>query len=125
MKESMIQLLETIKCLAIFRGLQLCILLGINKLIIESGCQIIVQELQQGGASMSFLGNIIQDIRSLMPHFQFCEMQFRYRYCNTMSHSLAHFACNIAHIAIWKDSFPNFLSQPVWQDKKYCNPSLD
>lgn len=44
-KETNFQFLETTKCSTIIRGLQLCLPLSISKLIIESACQLLVQEI--------------------------------------------------------------------------------
>lgn len=43
MKERTLLLLEATECIAIPRGLQLYIPLGINKLIVETNCQLIMQ----------------------------------------------------------------------------------
>lgn len=48
---------EIIESLAIIRGFQLCVRLGISQLIIESDCQFNVNELQGIKDSFSHLGN--------------------------------------------------------------------
>lgn len=53
---------ETAECLAILRRLPHCLPLGITNLTIKSDCQVVVQELLQEGASLSFLGNVLLDI---------------------------------------------------------------
>lgn len=70
-KELDIQTLETIECLAIHLGLQLCLPLGIRNLIIESDCQLVVREIQSLDSLHSLLGNFYLDIRDLMHYFQF------------------------------------------------------
>lgn len=50
--------LEDIELLAIFRGLQICANMGIQKLIIESDSLLIVNEVKANGASSSMLGNL-------------------------------------------------------------------
>ncbi|KAF5443558.1 hypothetical protein F2P56_036105, partial [Juglans regia] len=45
---------STIELLAVFRGLQMCLPLGVPKLIVESDCLVIVQELKAVQESFSF-----------------------------------------------------------------------
>lgn len=49
---------ETIICLAILRGLQFCLQLGITNLIVELDCQTLIVELQDPRDSLSLLGNL-------------------------------------------------------------------
>lgn len=69
---------ETMECLAILRGIQLCLPFGIFNLVVESDCQIVILELQKLELSHSRLGNIIQDIKLLMNRFQYCVVWLRH-----------------------------------------------
>ncbi|XP_040987646.1 uncharacterized protein LOC121235362 [Juglans microcarpa x Juglans regia] len=60
----------TIELLAVLRGLQLCIPLGIPKLIIESDYLLMVQELQAAYDTFSANGNLVMEVKSLMNYFQ-------------------------------------------------------
>lgn len=91
-REQNIQQPEIIESLAIYRGLQLYLQLGIPKIIIESDCQVVLAELQRLETYLSILGNLFQDIKALMSRFQNSSIQFRFRKCNVTSHKLAKFA---------------------------------
>lgn len=54
-----------IELLAIFRGLQLCELLGLQELVIESDYLLKVTELKQEQGSFAFLDNIIAEIKRI------------------------------------------------------------
>lgn len=69
-KERNVQNLKTIKSLAILRGVQQCIHLGLLNLIIESNCQLVVKEITSPEQSHSLLGNIFCNIKALMAAFQ-------------------------------------------------------
>lgn len=60
---------EMIEYLAILRGIQQCIPLGILNLVVESDCLSVVQQIQ--GLTKPFLplDNIIEDIKKLMSTF--------------------------------------------------------
>lgn len=83
---------ETIESLAILRGLQFCLQLGISNLIVELDCQSLVAELHNHQAPLSPLGNIFQDIKDLMGRFQLCSVHFAYRQSNVVAHLLAKYA---------------------------------
>lgn len=77
--ENQLQQLESIESLAILRGLQMCSHLGIQHLILESDCQVVVNELRGAAPSFYSLGNIFLDIQAFMATFQLCEISFYYR----------------------------------------------
>ncbi|XP_042972957.1 uncharacterized protein LOC122304758 [Carya illinoinensis] len=60
----------TIEAIAVLRGIQLCLPLGIPKLIIETYCPNVVQELQSSKALYASAGNLFADIKHLLLHFQ-------------------------------------------------------
>lgn len=60
---------EITEDLAMVCGIQLCLNLGIHNLIIESDYQLLVKEIQSREASLSFGGDITQDIKNLMTRF--------------------------------------------------------
>lgn len=115
-KERVLQEPETVECLAILRGLQLCIHLGISCLTVESDCQHVAHQLQTFDCSFSPLGNIKPDIRRPMNHFHSCNIQFAYRSCNQAAHRLVGLAWQIEHISLWYENPPEFLSQVMWFD---------
>lgn len=68
-KKKAIQDPAIIEGLAIFKGLQLAVPLGLSHLEGESNCQWVANELIQSEASLSSLGNILHDIKALMVGF--------------------------------------------------------
>lgn len=64
--ENQINQLDIVECLG---SLQLCLHLGFPNLIIESNCQLVVNELSLEAPSSSDLGNLFLDIKALMANF--------------------------------------------------------
>lgn len=119
-KEKQVQEPETIESLAILRGLQQCLHLGITNLIIESNCQLVVSEIQSFEQSYSLLGNLVSEAKALMAMFKQCSIQFNHRECNGAAHKLAKHAWNVHHIMLWLGEVPEFLAQSYWLDKRQC-----
>lgn len=111
------------ECLALFKGLQLCLNLEINHLIVESNYHNLVTNLQSIKESSSLLGNIIQDLNGLMTRFEVCSIHFTYRQSNVTVHKLARYACNIEHIVLWYTVTPKFLSSTICFEKS-CSIEL-
>ncbi|KAF5470900.1 hypothetical protein F2P56_011387 [Juglans regia] len=61
-----------IEMLAILRGLHICIPLGITQFVIESDSLLMVNEVQNEGASRSLHGNLVLQIKQLMQRFPNC-----------------------------------------------------
>lgn len=83
-EEKYVQNSKTIENLAIFKGLQQCVHLGISHLILEFECHMVVNEILGLEASHSLLGNLLFDIKALMATFQQCKMQFNPWECNSV-----------------------------------------
>lgn len=92
MRELTLMQSEHIECLAILKGLQICLQLGISTLIVEFDCLLLVQELQQTGEFGMYLGHILLDIKQMMARFSHISMKFCYRECNGIAHKLAKYA---------------------------------
>ncbi|KAF5463138.1 hypothetical protein F2P56_019077 [Juglans regia] len=107
---------ETIESIAVLRGLQLCLPLGIPKLILECDCMNVVRELQSTEASMASAGNVINDAKMLMGRFQEVRVQHVNRIGNGVAHSLARHAWNIVDINVWWEQIPSFIRNALWFD---------
>lgn len=112
---------EAIESIAILHGLQFCLQMGISNVMVELDCQVIVNDLRETQASLSPQGNILQEIRGLMGHFQTCNVQFANRQSNAVTHSLARHACSISDVVMWYEDVPTFISRLVWIDRNSCN----
>ncbi|XP_042983365.1 uncharacterized protein LOC122312778 [Carya illinoinensis] len=106
----------TIEAIAILRGIQLSLPLGIPKLIIETDCLHVVQELQSSEASYASVGNLFADINHLMMRFQEAQVIHVNRMGNGVAHSLARHAWNIEDINVWWDQIPSFVHHSLWFD---------
>ncbi|XP_042958021.1 uncharacterized protein LOC122293512 [Carya illinoinensis] len=108
---------ETVELLAVFRGMQLCISMGISALEVESDCLLLVQALQQEDMSNSLLGNLFSEVKRLCNYFSSVSFVHVYREGNRAAHLLARNAWRVEDIDMWWDSVPDFLSQALWFDK--------
>lgn len=88
-REDDVDEVATIEALAILRGQQLCMPLGICKLVIESDSLLLVQELQASSDSLANAGNIIAEVRQLLSRFQEVQIQHVNRLGNSVAHALA------------------------------------
>lgn len=77
-----------VELLAILKGLQICILIGIYELIIESDSLFIVNELLEIGESRSLRGNIVYDARIMMKMLPRCSIQYKRQLANKVAHTL-------------------------------------
>lgn len=93
--ENEVSNLESIESLATLRGLQPSMHLGISHLTFERDCQVEVNELLSFEESNSLLGNVFQDIKSLMTIFLECNIKCANRSCNGVSHNIARYSCNV------------------------------
>ncbi|XP_041011343.1 uncharacterized protein LOC121255128 [Juglans microcarpa x Juglans regia] len=85
----------TIELLAVLRGLQLCLPLGIPNLVVESDCLPLVQQLQAnvgGEDSYTPNGNLIAEARQLLSQFQQIQVVHVSRWGNGVAHTLARHA---------------------------------
>lgn len=75
-----------VELLAIFRGLQLCILMGLQTLIVESDSQLAIQAIREGETALVQHATLIREIRALSTSFLDCNFQ----YVNCMGNQGAH-----------------------------------
>lgn len=61
---------KDIELLAIFRGLQICLRMGIRRIMVESDCLLMIQEYQAKGTLTSILGHLILEIKRLQEDFE-------------------------------------------------------
>ncbi|KAF5454504.1 hypothetical protein F2P56_024162 [Juglans regia] len=102
--------------LAILRGLQLCLHLGIYHLSIESDSLLVVNEFDRNGQSMATMGNVISEVRKLMFCFQTCELTHVNRSCNIVTHTLAKLGLSVSEISLWWGSYPGVITNFLWYD---------
>ncbi|XP_042952128.1 uncharacterized protein LOC122289214 [Carya illinoinensis] len=75
-RESAVGDATSIEMLAILKGLQLTLHLGIQHLIIESDALTLVKEMHKTEPSMTLVGNVIRDTKELMSCFRVCDVRY-------------------------------------------------
>ncbi|XP_042944742.1 uncharacterized protein LOC122278629 [Carya illinoinensis] len=105
-----------VELLAILRGLQLCIPLGINELIVETDSMLSVRALTTEGESMSPHGNLIYSILSLSRQLPKVIFQHVGREHNATADGLAKLTRFVEDLTVWWESIPKCIYQIVWHE---------
>ncbi|XP_040990905.1 uncharacterized protein LOC121238126 [Juglans microcarpa x Juglans regia] len=108
-KEYVVNDLAKLELLAMLSGLQLCLPLGIEELILESDSLMMATQLEDEEESW-FLGNIIMETKQLMARFRYCTIQHVGQVGNVAAHNLATHAWHVVDIVTWWDSCPGWTS---------------
>lgn len=108
---------KVIELLDILRGLQFCLMRCIVCLIIESDCQLMVQECNGDSSLTSRLGILMEEIRKLNAHFGSCDITNTPREFNVVAYTLAHHAWHVKDI-VTSEFILDFASVAYWLD---CN----
>lgn len=74
---------------------------GFQNLLIESNCNLLVEEVLSPQAPNSILGNIVMDIRNILLHFLNFSLQYCSPECNYAAHYLAKHAWQVDDIVMW------------------------
>ncbi|XP_042962497.1 uncharacterized protein LOC122296769 [Carya illinoinensis] len=105
-----------IKFLAVLRGLQVCLPLGITELEVELDSLLVVQELTTDQESMSIWRNLVFEIRRLLQRFPKVSIKHRGRMANAVAHCFTRHSWHIDDLVIWWQSFLEFVSQVIRHD---------
>lgn len=106
----------TIEALAILRGLQHSLTQGFTHILVESDCQLVVNEMLNAENSSSEMGNIYLDVKDLMSRFRDFSLHFASRLCNIAAHRLARNSWHVNQAVLWHGDMLDFLTQTVWFD---------
>jgi hypothetical protein len=98
-------------------GVELCIELGLQSVLLEGDAKEIVNAIAKGGVSSGSCGSIIDHTRSLLSQVHTWAIQHVPREFNAAAHKLARFAIDQRQHRVWMDSFPLFLESNVPADK--------
>jgi len=107
-----------VELLAILRGMQFCLPMGIYELQIECDSLLVVQGIQAPTGFSSLMGHMLQDVKQLMQRVPKCSIQHVFRDANVVAHKLARLALNVQDVNIWCDDIPISIKQHVWVDKQ-------
>lgn len=106
-----------IEMVAMLHGLQLCIPMSIEKLILESDSLLMVNHMNEDTKPWSLFGNIIKETRQLSTRFKSCIVQHVGHLGNIVGHRpLAIHAWHVQDVTIWSGSCPDFVKEVVWVD---------
>lgn len=105
-----------VELMAIFRGLQFCVPLGISDLTVESDCLVAMNVLKDGVDSVAVYNHLIAEILTLKNHFGSCRFEYVSRFGNQVAHSLARFAWRLNVTTIWWASCSDFALSALWKD---------
>ncbi|KAF5444954.1 hypothetical protein F2P56_034045 [Juglans regia] len=105
-----------IELIAILRGLQFYIPLGLQSLCIESDSLLLVQEITSSDISNSIYENVVIDIQQLKSKFRSCSIVHINREANEFAHKLARFSRNVIATNVWWDYVPSCVQQVLWTD---------
>ncbi|XP_035547319.1 uncharacterized protein LOC118348883 [Juglans regia] len=110
-EEAVMEPLE-IELLALLRGLQFSIPLGLQSLCIETDSLLLVKALPSNAS----YGNVITDIQELKCRFLNCSINHINREANQAAHKLARFSRNVSNTTVWWESVPNCVQPVLWTD---------
>ena len=92
--------------LAARRAVELCLLMGIRKIILEGDSLQVVQALQASKGGHSIIGPIVEDAQHLCRRFSVFTLQHVPRGANGEAHNLAKLAFLREGHTVWRDNFP-------------------
>ncbi|KAF5469163.1 hypothetical protein F2P56_013257 [Juglans regia] len=108
---------ELVELLALLRGLQFNLHLGISKVVLESDCLLMVEALATNEDLLSSQSNLLKEVRNLLSHFEQYQVQRVIRGGNQVAHFLAKHAWSVYDLKMWMGSVPSFLHQYIWLDQ--------
>ena len=101
------------EALACLRAVQFAADLGLQRVIFEGDSTTIISAVSHGSSVMVSFGNIIDDVRHLLPRFSV--VSFNHVHCsgNVVVDALAKKASSIVGYHIWMDTLPLDIAELV------------
>ena len=93
--------LEALACLG---AVQFAADLGLQRVIFEGDSTTIISAVSQGSSVLASFGNIIDDVRHLLPSFSVVSFNHVHRSSNVIADALAKKASSIVGRRIWADT---------------------
>ncbi|XP_030963888.1 uncharacterized protein LOC115985057 [Quercus lobata] len=103
-----------VEALAARKALELALDCGLDRVILEGDCEILMKTLQTTSKSLAQFGKIAEDIRVYASMFQDISFSHVRRNCNSVAHSLARRAILSPHFLVWMENVPPDV-EPVFQ----------
>lgn len=98
-----------VELLAIFRGLQFCIPLGIPKITVETDCLLAIHALEECAKSVAAHRHLLLEILRLKNNFVVRKFSYVSRLGNQVAYSLTRYAWEVETTMVWWDLCPDFL----------------
>ena len=102
--------LEALACL---RVVQFAANLGLQRVIFKGDSTTIISAVSHGSSVMASFGNIIDDVRHLLPRFSFVSFNHIHRSGNVVVDALAKKASSIVGCHSWMDALPLDIAELV------------
>lgn len=99
-------LVANMEALACLRVVQFAAELDLHSVIFEGDSATIISAVSQGNSSLSSFGNIIDDVRCLLPSFSSIKFIHVHRSGNLVANALAKMASINVGCQVWMDAMP-------------------
>ncbi|GAV89685.1 RVT_3 domain-containing protein, partial [Cephalotus follicularis] len=96
---------RSIEAMAILHALKVSLEKGWRKIIVESDAENVLNEINAYQPSLSLYGNVVEEIKSLVSPFIFCQFSWISKVGNKMAHELARLASSVYTNMVWIESF--------------------
>ena len=103
-----------VEALATRKALELALDCGLDRVILEGDCEILMKTLQTASKSLAQFGKIAEDIRVYASMFQDISFSHVLRNCNSVAHSLVRRAILSPHFLVWMEDVPPDI-EPIFQ----------
>lgn len=98
--------------LAMLRGLHLCWMSDLGKLVVETNL-VAVQMMEEGPKAHAKHTYLLQEIWTLASFFEMCNFSYVSHLGNHVAHSLAHHAWNMVSTTVWWDIPPPYIGSSL------------
>lgn len=105
--------------LVIFRGLQLCVPMGLHRLMVESDSQSAIQAINDGERVLAQYATLIREIQALSMKLQEFTFNYGSRMGNQVAHTLPRITWKINELHVWWGSIPVIVKSFVWLDASF------
>ena len=102
--------MEALACLGV---VQFVADLGLQRVIFEGDSTTIISAISQGSSVLASFGNIIDDVRHLLPSFSVVSFTHVHRSGNVVADALAKKASSMGGCHIWMDTLPLDIAELV------------
>ncbi|XP_065634433.1 uncharacterized protein LOC136069632 [Quercus suber] len=110
------QSVAELEALACLRAVQFALEIGLTQVVVEGDSVIVIEALQNGSGQFASYGNILEDVRSLLSHFQYVVFSYSSRVCNSVADALAKKASSSSGLQVWLEDLPEDIAPFVFRD---------